>query len=115
MTPEQLKQMEIIHNEIQDVCNKSLTLGCLAVEMSRELSKALEKFKASLPKDSDFVAEIDKVFSEGFASWIPEYLAIAALPFAEPLQNTKASVLQKAFKILDITPNIIQEDKSNGT
>lgn len=114
MTPaeqEQVSQMEQIHLQIQDTCNQTLTLGLLATQLACVLTDRVKAWKASRPAEASLEELIDATFTENFASWLPEYHKIAELPFAEKIENTKASVVQKAFKILDIIPAIVQEEK----
>ncbi len=105
-TPEQIAGL---HTVTQSVADQSVGASAMAIQMAVETGKALKEWQDSLPAGTDVEKAAEAVYSDDLQAWLPEYIKLAALKYGEPFNTTKPSVFQKAMKLLDLIPTIVQQ------
>jgi hypothetical protein len=93
-------QLQAQHVEVQATCNKTLGMACLATEMARGVAYSFKIWQKQMPAE-----EMEKLLNyQDIGEWLPQYLKLSELEFAEQYHLNKPSIMRKAMEILEIIP-----------
>jgi len=116
MTPDDIETLEASHKVVDELCDGILIVTLRAIEMSRELGKALEHWKTTLPPETELEQAAEAILSPDLCGSLEGYLQIAAMPFADNIKDSKVSLIQNAMKILQLIPKIVtNKEAPNAT